>query len=73
MTGKSIALAACCLLALASPGLAGTPATVFVDELGQRQVSLDLINRVLIQNQDAKAALTEAAKTEQAILDRFYK
>ncbi len=39
----------------------------------QRQVSLDMINRVLLQNQDAKAALAEAAKAEQAILDRFYK
>lgn len=48
-------------------------ATVFVDELAQRQVSLDMINRVLLQNQDAKAALAEAAKAEQAILDRFYK
>ncbi|GGH22148.1 sugar ABC transporter substrate-binding protein [Alsobacter metallidurans] len=47
-------------------------ATVFVDEAGQRQVALDLANRVLIQNQDAKAALAEAAKAEQAILDRFY-
>jgi multiple sugar transport system substrate-binding protein len=32
-----------------------------------------MINRVLIQNQDAKAALAEAARNEQAILDRFYK
>lgn len=48
-------------------------ATVFIDEAAQRQVSLDLINRVLIQNQDAKAALDEAAKAEQAILDKFYK
>jgi multiple sugar transport system substrate-binding protein len=48
-------------------------ATVFVDEMGQRQVSLDMINRVLIQNQDAKASLAEAAKAEQAILDKFYK
>uniref|UniRef100_A0A9E8CRE3 Extracellular solute-binding protein n=1 Tax=Bosea sp. NBC_00436 TaxID=2969620 RepID=A0A9E8CRE3_9HYPH len=48
-------------------------ATVFVDELAQRQVSLDMLNRVLLQNQDAKAALAEAAKAEQPILDRFYK
>ncbi len=48
-------------------------ATVFVDELAQRQVALDMINRVMIQNQDAKAALAEAAKAEQAILDKFYK
>lgn len=53
--------------------LAYSHATVFVDEMGQRQVSLDMINRVLIQNQDAKAALAESAKAEQAILDRFYK
>lgn len=53
--------------------LAYSQATVFVDESAQRQVSLDMINRVLIQNQDAKAALAEAAKNEQAILDRFYK
>jgi multiple sugar transport system substrate-binding protein len=32
-----------------------------------------MINRVLIQNQDAKASLTDAAKAEQAILDKFYK
>ena len=48
-------------------------ATVFVDEMAQRQVSLDMLNRVLLQNQDAKAALAEAAKAEQPILDRFYK
>jgi multiple sugar transport system substrate-binding protein len=48
-------------------------ATVFVDELAQRQVGLDMANRVFIQNQDAKASLAEAAEAEQAILDRFYK
>ena len=48
-------------------------ATVFVDEMAQRQVALDMLNRVLLQNQDAKAALAEAAKAEQPILDRFYK
>lgn len=48
-------------------------ATIFVDELAQRQVGLDMANRVFIQNQDAKASLSEAAKAEQAILDRFYK
>lgn len=48
-------------------------ATVFIDELAQRQVGLDMANRVFIQNQDVKASLAEAAKAEQAILDRFYK
>ena len=32
-----------------------------------------MVNRVLIQNQDAKAALAEAAKAEQAILDQLHK
>jgi len=53
--------------------LAYSQATVFVDELAQRQVGLDMTNRVFIQNLDAKAALAEAAKAEQAILDKFYK
>lgn len=46
--------------------------TLFVDEAGQRQVAMDMVNRVLIQKQDPKASLEEAAKAEQAILDRFY-
>jgi multiple sugar transport system substrate-binding protein len=46
--------------------------TLFVDEAAQRQLTIDMANRVLIQNQDPKASLTEAAKAEQAILDRHY-
>lgn len=53
--------------------LAYSHATVFVDEMAQRQVTLDMFNRVLIQKQDAKDALAEAVKAEQAILNRFYK
>jgi multiple sugar transport system substrate-binding protein len=43
-----------------------------VDETAQRQISIDMVNRVLLQNQDPKASLAEAAKAEQALLDRYY-
>lgn len=43
--------------------------TLFVDETAQRQVAIDMVNRVLLQGQDPKASLAEAAKAEQAILD----
>ncbi|HEX2552579.1 MAG TPA: extracellular solute-binding protein [Microvirga sp.] len=46
--------------------------TLFVDEAAQRQITMDMTNRVLLQNQDPKASLAEAAKAEQAILDRYY-
>ncbi len=46
--------------------------TLFVDEAAQRQITIDMTNRVLLQNQDPKASLAEAAKAEQAILDRYY-
>jgi multiple sugar transport system substrate-binding protein len=46
--------------------------TLFVDETAQRQISIDMVNRVLLQNQEPKASLAEAAKAEQALLDRYY-
>ena len=46
--------------------------TLFVDETAQRQITIDMANRVLLQNQDPKASLAEAAKAEQALLDRYY-
>lgn len=46
--------------------------TLFVDEAAQRQITIDMVNRVLLQNQDPKASLAEAAKAEQALLDRHY-
>jgi multiple sugar transport system substrate-binding protein len=46
--------------------------TLFVDEAAQRQLTIDMTNRVLLQNQDPKASIAEAAKAEQAILDRHY-
>ncbi|MBZ6078551.1 extracellular solute-binding protein [Microvirga puerhi] len=54
-------------------GLEYAHTTLFVDEAAQRQTAIDMVNRVLIQNQDPKEALAEAAKAEQAIIDRAAK
>lgn len=54
-------------------GLEYAHTTMFVDEAAQRQTAIDMVNRVLIQNQDPKASLAEAAKAEQAIIDRAAK
>ncbi|SFJ70061.1 multiple sugar transport system substrate-binding protein [Bosea sp. OK403] len=42
-----------------------------VDEAAQRQVSIDMINAVLLKNTPIKEALSAAATREQAILDKF--
>ncbi|WP_309086479.1 extracellular solute-binding protein [Chelativorans sp.] len=54
-------------------GLEYAHTTIFVDEQAQRQVAIDMANRVLLQNQDPAASVAQAAQEEQAILDRFYK
>ncbi len=51
-------------------GLAYAQTTKFVDEAGQRQVAMDMVNRPLLKGQAAKASLEEAAKAEQTLLDR---
>ena len=53
-------------------GLDYAHTTLFVDEAAERQVSMDMVNRVVLQNQPVDAALAEAAKAEQEILDRYY-
>src|SRR3546814_2575228 len=53
-------------------GLDYATTTLFVDEAGQRQVAIDMVNRILIEGQDPKASLDQAAEAEQAILDRYY-
>ncbi|WP_248311180.1 extracellular solute-binding protein [Bosea sp. UNC402CLCol] len=42
-----------------------------VDEAAQRQVSIDMINAVLLKDTPIKDALNAAATREQAILDKF--
>jgi multiple sugar transport system substrate-binding protein len=51
-------------------GLEYAHTTLFKDELAQRQVAIDMVNRVLIGNEEPKASLAKAAEAEQAILDR---
>lgn len=53
-------------------GLAYANTTKFVNESGQRQVLMDMVQRVDIKGQDVGAALAEAATAEQAILDEFH-
>ncbi|MDD7973049.1 extracellular solute-binding protein [Roseinatronobacter alkalisoli] len=44
--------------------------TRFVDEAAQRQVAIDMVNRVVLQNQSPADSLAAAAAAEQAIIDR---
>ena len=53
-------------------GLAYSRATFFVDETAQRQVLVDAVNEVVINNKTPKQALDEAAAKEQKILDEFW-
>ncbi len=43
--------------------------TLFVDESAQRQTAIDMVNRIVLQNQDPKASLDQAAAAEQQIID----
>ena len=50
-------------------GLEYAHTTKFVDEAGQRQVAVDMVNRVLLENQAIEDSLAQAATAEQAIID----
>ena len=54
-------------------GLAYARATFFVDESAQRQVLVDAVNEVVVNNKSPRQALDEAAAKEQKILDEFWK
>ena len=43
--------------------------TLFLDETAQRQTAIDMVNRIILQNQDPKASLDQAAAAEQQIID----
>ncbi|MBA1155639.1 extracellular solute-binding protein [Microvirga mediterraneensis] len=51
-------------------GLEYAHTTLFKDEAAQRQVAIDMANRVLIGKEDPKTSLAKAAEAEQAIIDR---
>ena len=53
-------------------GLSYARATFFIDEVAQRQVLVDAVNEVVVNNKSPLQALQEAAAKEQKILDEFW-
>ena len=53
-------------------GLSYARATFFIDETAQRQVIVDAVNEVVLNNKTPLQALQEAAAKEQKILDEFW-
>ncbi|MBB4120197.1 extracellular solute-binding protein [Martelella radicis] len=50
-------------------GLDYAHTTLFVDEAAQRQVAIDMVNRVILNGQSPADSIKEAAEEEQAIID----
>jgi len=50
-------------------GLDYAKTTQFLDEAGQRQTAIDMVNRVFLEGQSPKDSLAQAASAEQAIID----
>lgn len=50
-------------------GLEYAYTTQFYDEAAQRQTSIDMVNRVLLEGQSIEDAIAQAAAAEQAIID----
>jgi multiple sugar transport system substrate-binding protein len=59
-------------LAAFGRSLSYATATDFVDEDAQRGVFVDMLDRVLLQNQSPLDAVRAAAEAEQKIIDRYY-
>ncbi|WP_320128866.1 extracellular solute-binding protein [uncultured Sphaerochaeta sp.] len=53
-------------------GLEYATATKFVNEDAQRKVWIDAYDQVLLNGMSVQQAVDEAAKTEQAVLDKYY-
>jgi multiple sugar transport system substrate-binding protein len=54
-------------------GLKEAHATRFVDESAQRQLVMDAVSRILLENQDPAVSLKTMADAEQKLLDGYYK
>ena len=54
-------------------GLSYARTTIFANESGQRQVLMDAMQRILLEDQSPEDAIAAAAAEEQAILDGYYK
>ncbi|WP_439524217.1 extracellular solute-binding protein [Marivita sp.] len=53
-------------------GLAYAHTTKFADESGQRQVMVEMVERMTLQDMSAEESLAVAAEAEQKILDEYY-
>lgn len=53
-------------------GLEYAHTTTFYDEIGQRQIAIDMVNRILLEGQPVAESVAQAAAAEQAILDQFH-
>lgn len=53
-------------------GLAYANTTKFANESGQRQILMDMVQRVDIEGQDIAASISDAAAAEQKLLDDYY-
>jgi multiple sugar transport system substrate-binding protein len=54
-------------------GLEYAHASIFVDETGQRDVFVSMVDQVVLNNMSPEAAIKEAAEKEQKIIDNFWK
>lgn len=54
-------------------GLEYANTTKFANESGQRQVLVDMLSRIELENQSIADALAQGAEEEQKILDEYYK
>lgn len=54
-------------------GLEYAHSTVFANESAQRQVMVDMVSRIELENQSVEDSLSQAAAAEQKILDEYYK
>lgn len=53
-------------------GLAYAHTTKFANESGQRQIMVDMVERMTLQGQSAADSIAEAAAAEQKLLDEYY-
>jgi len=54
-------------------GLGYAKATIFVDEAGQRNVFVNMVDEVILKNRTPADAIADAAKVEQKLIDDFWK
>jgi multiple sugar transport system substrate-binding protein len=54
-------------------GLEYAHSTIFANESAQRQVMVDMVSRIELENQSIEDSLSQAAAAEQKILDEYHK